>query len=279
MARSRLRLHYQPAYRPGAISRRGYAGGNPNEVHIASIAAIIFDLGGTLVDWPDWDTAWEERWGSAFDFYRERALGSAPERGKFVEAMHAAELAHWRRVEEDCWSGPPASVIQDGFRRMGQESGEHGVLVALDGYARAVSGWAQVYPDARSTLLALRERGLSLGLVSNTWWAASWHNADLAEHGLEDLIDVAVYTSDLPHSKPHASVFKHVTARLAVPPEQCVMVGDRPVDDISGALRAGMTAVLKTNGHPRPIPDGVHPSATIETLSELPAVLERLASH
>jgi putative hydrolase of the HAD superfamily len=127
--------------------------------------------------------------------------------------------------------------------------------------------------------LSLREQGYRIGLLSNTWWAADWHNADLAEHGLQDLLDAVVYTSDMPHSKPHPSVFHEIASRLGVDAERCLMVGDRPVDDIRGALGAGMLAVFKTNGHPRPIPNGVHPTATIETLAELPSLLERLSSR
>jgi putative hydrolase of the HAD superfamily len=245
---------------------------------VGAFRAIVFDLGGTLVDWPDWETAWEERWGLALVYCRERVAREWPDAPAFSRAMHEAELAHWRRVEEQYLSAPPDAVVREGFALLGRTVDEFDIEVTLDGYARAVNGWACGYPDARQTLLAVRQRGLSIGLLSNTWWAASWHNADLAEHGLDDLIDVAVYTSQLPHSKPHPEVFRHVLAKLRVSPEQSVMVGDRPIDDIRGALGVGMTAVFKTNGHPRPVPAGVHPSATIQTLSELLPALDRLAA-
>lgn len=244
------------------------------------IAAIIFDLGETLVDWPDWDTAGEERWGTAYDFFRERrGADTGPFRPDFARAMRTAEMAHWRRVEREYSSAPPEALVREGFGLLGFAAGEAEILAVLDGYARAVSGWARVYPDSRPTLLALRERGYPIGLLSNTWWAAAWHNADLAVHGLQDLIDVSVYTSDLPHSKPHPAVFREVTERLGVPADSCVMVGDRPIDDIQGALGVGMRAVFKTNGHPWPLPQGVRPTATIETLSELPRVLETFAGE
>ena len=52
-------------------------------------------------------------------------------------------------------------------------------------HARAVDGWAVVFPESRETLRLLRERDYRLGLLSNTWWAAEWHNADLAVHGMK----------------------------------------------------------------------------------------------
>jgi putative hydrolase of the HAD superfamily len=147
------------------------------------------------------------------------------------------------------------------------------MLAALDGYAHAVDGWATVFPDARETLQLLRKSGYQLGLLSNTWWAAEWHNADLAAHGLDELIDEIVYTSDLPHSKPHPSVFLEVAGRLDVTVDACVMVGDRMIDDIGGALGVGMRAVWKENTSPWPKPAHITPTATIANLAELPRLL------
>lgn len=246
---------------------------------MAGITAIIFDLGGTLVDWPDWDTASEDRWGMAYGFLTASAAASTlPDRPQFVRAMRAAELAHWERVEREYWSGPPELLLQDGFARLDFPASGELIGTLLDSYAQAVAGWAQVFPDSRATLRTLRERGYPIGLLSNTWWAAAWHNADLAAHGLAGLLDVLAYTSDLPHSKPHPSVFQHVAAQLGVSPADCVMIGDRPIDDVQGALRAGMCGILKTNGKPRPIPEGLQPTAIIQDLAELPPLLDRLSS-
>lgn len=30
--------------------------------------AVIFDLGTTLVDWPDWEEAVDRRWGVSYDY-------------------------------------------------------------------------------------------------------------------------------------------------------------------------------------------------------------------
>jgi putative hydrolase of the HAD superfamily len=164
--------------------------------------------------------------------------------------------------------------VLDGFRRLGLPAGRREILAALDAYARAVYGWAVVFPDARATLRQLRAQGFRLGLLSNTWWAAAWHDADLATHGLAELLDAVVYTSDLPRSKPHPSVFSEVAARLGVDPVTCVMVGDRMVDDVMGALGAGMRAVWKRNTKPWPRPAHVSPTATIDHLAELPGLFE-----
>jgi putative hydrolase of the HAD superfamily len=239
--------------------------------------AVIFDLGGTLVDWLDWHEGVIRCWGLSYDYLVERLPGGDwPGREEYVRAMREAEQEHWRRVEAERWSGPPTGLVSDGFRRMGRhvdDADEQELLAALDGYARAVVGWAAAFPDARETLQLLRDSGYRLGLLSNTWWMAEWHNADLAAHGLVSLIDEIVYTSDLPHSKPHPSVFLEVASRLDVAEDACVMVGDRMIDDIAGALGVGMRAVWKENASPWPKPEHITPTATIVHLAELPRLL------
>jgi putative hydrolase of the HAD superfamily len=147
------------------------------------------------------------------------------------------------------------------------------LLATMDGYARAVAGWSAVYPDSAGTLRLLKDRGYRLGLLSNTWWAAEWHNADIAAHGLADLLDEVLYTSDLPHSKPHPTVFREISARLGVEPAACVMIGDRRIDDVAGAKAVGMRGVWRRNDSGFPTSD-VAPDAIVDTLSELPPLLK-----
>ncbi|HEV8669343.1 MAG TPA: HAD family hydrolase [Candidatus Limnocylindria bacterium] len=234
--------------------------------------AVVFDLGGTLVQWTDWEDGAAAKWALAYDALRAADDGIAASRDAFVAAMRAAEKAHWERVEREQWSGPPQGLVNDGFRRLGVRAGERAVLAALDGYARAVAGWCTIFADTRDTLATLRERGYRLGLLSNTWWAADWHNADLAAHGLADLLDVLVYTSDLGCSKPHPSAFREVASRLGVAPEACVMIGDRQIDDVSGARAVGMRAIWRRNESGFPTSD-VAPDAIVDALAELPALL------
>lgn len=237
--------------------------------------AVIFDLGGTLVDWPDWEQDVARRWELAYG----HLVRTAPQIGwpsavPFVQAMRAAEAEHWHRVVTDRRAEPPATLLADGMQRLHLDVGPDELLAALDGYARAVDGWAVAVPDARATLERLRASGLRLGLLSNTWWAAAWHDADLAAHGLAELLDTVVYTSDLAYSKPHPAVFHEVAARLDVRPEACVMVGDRIVDDVGGALGAGMRGIWKRHSKPWPRPADIVPSAIVDSLAELPQLIE-----
>lgn len=241
-----------------------------------SLRAVIFDLGGTLIDWPDWDEDIERRWALSYNYLTTTVpADNWPGREAYVRAMREAEKNHWRQVQERQASSTPTALIRAGFQRLGRQVNEQELLVALDGYAYAIDGWSIVFPDTQQTLQGLRERGYRLGLLSNTWWAASWHDAELATHGLSHLLDAVVYTSDLLHSKPHASVFHEVAKQLKVEPRACVMVGDRMIDDISGALGVGMRAVWKKNAYPWPKPEHIVPTAVVTNLAELLPLLKK----
>jgi putative hydrolase of the HAD superfamily len=240
-----------------------------------AIDALIFDLGGTLLDFPEWESEVVERWRVAYRILAQDERDGLPDEESWTAAMTAAERAHWQRVDSEHWSGPPSGLMLDGYRRLGLHADERLILASLDAVGRAMDGWARPFPDTLPTLRLLRERGYRIGLLSNTWWAAEWHNADLATHGLHPYIDERVFTSDLPHSKPHPEAFRAIAERLGVSSARCVMIGDRIIDDISGALATGMRAVLKTNGASPTIPPEIIPTAVIACLAELPDLLSR----
>ena len=96
-----------------------------------------------------------------------------------------------------------------------------------------------LYDDARPVLAALRERGLSLGLISNG-------QRDLEEFAVHHSLDVdcAVGSKSHGRTKPHASIFEHALSLLEVSATEAVMVGDSVNDDIEGARALGMRAIL-----------------------------------
>ena len=117
-------------------------------------------------------------------------------------------------------------------------------------------------PDAVPTLTALRDAGHKIGLLSNTHWPRAFHEHFLERDGLDALIDVRCYTSEMARTKPHAEAFHTVLDQLGVSdPTRAVFVGDRPYDDIFGAQQLGMRAVLRPNAM---VPDyDVKPDAVI----------------
>ena len=51
----------------------------------------------------------------------------------------------------------------------------------------------------------IHDRGLAVGILSNTLWTRDFHEAVFARDGLLELIDGAVYSCELEWTKPHAA--------------------------------------------------------------------------
>lgn len=244
------------------------------------VEAVIFDLGGTLWHWPGKnptrDGTWF--WGRSHDHCTGLLSPSSDVlragREAFSDAMVAAEKDYRRRARTEARSHTPELLAADGLRRLGVPPHPQEVSVILGGYERSALGWATRFSDAVPTLSRLKSSGYGIGVLSSTWWSASWLDADLERLGLAALVDATLYTSDLRHTKPHPSVFLEAAERLRVPSCRCVMVGDDPVCDVYGALAAGMDAVWKRNRPSALYPGGdIRPTAAIDRLAELPGLI------
>jgi putative hydrolase of the HAD superfamily len=89
-------------------------------------------------------------------------------------------------------------------------------------------------------LRRLRERGIKIGVLSNTLWPRTWHEEVFRRDGVLDLIDGAVYSSEIDWTKPHPAAFLAAMAAVGVSDaHRCVFVGDRPWDDIHGGRAWG----------------------------------------
>jgi len=97
----------------------------------------------------------------------------------------------------------------------------------------------ELYDDALPTLEALHDRGIRLGLLSNT---ARDLEAFVAHHGLA--VDAVLTSGMHGKTKPHETIFRRILDLLEVPAVEALMVGDSLEDDIEGALAVGMRAIL-----------------------------------
>jgi putative hydrolase of the HAD superfamily len=105
------------------------------------------------------------------------------------------------------------------------------------------SAWAPArrLGDATHALLeTLRGRGLRLGLVSNALDPPELLHRDLADFGVAERLDAAVFSSEVGWRKPHAAIFERGLELLSVEPERTLMVGDRLREDVGGAAALGM---------------------------------------
>jgi putative hydrolase of the HAD superfamily len=121
-------------------------------------------------------------------------------------------------------------------------------------------------PDVPTLFDRLRRDGVKVGVLSNTVWPRSWHEDIFERDGVLGLIDGAVYSSEIPWTKPAPGAFRSAMAAVQVQdPAACVFVGDRLFDDVWGAAQVGMRTIhvphsdipTVQRGHTEGTPDAV----------------------
>jgi putative hydrolase of the HAD superfamily len=126
-----------------------------------------------------------------------------------------------------------------------------------------------LYDDVPDVLPALAEKGLELGVISNSHRSLEAFTAHFA---LDRYVRTHVSAHPNRYMKPHRSIFEAALTSARVDASEAVMVGDSLKADVHGALAAGLGAVwLRRSGedsHERP-------SAVplIRHLRELPPLL------
>jgi putative hydrolase of the HAD superfamily len=102
------------------------------------------------------------------------------------------------------------------------------------------------YPDSAPALEALTAMGFSVCVGSNFDSRLRGVIAGLSE--LSEWVDCLVISSEVGFRKPHPSFFRAACARLGLPPEKVLCVGDDVENDVRGAIRAGLAGLLLERG-------------------------------
>lgn len=221
-----------------------------------TVRAVIFDWGGTLTPWHTLDP--QESW---------LAAARDPDR---AARLHAAETQAWERARDEHRSATLSDVLD--------AAGIDPDDTLLAGYHDWWEPHTLIDPDVPALFEQLRAWNIRIGVLSNTIWPRAHHERIFARDEVLTLIDGAVYTSEIPWTKPHPEAFRAALAAVGVTDaSDAVFVGDRPFDDIHGAKAVGMRAVLVPHSQ---IPDWQRgtvegePDAVIARLADLVEVID-----
>jgi len=246
---------------------------------MSAIQVVLFDLGGTLLHYeqpPEYTF-------EALNALALRAMLKAaaeagtpvPDPDLAVKAVGRMAAAMEARARQARYSNTAEVIIRDGLEAVGVKLPPKAWRAGLAAYYNTVSSVARLVDgDPRAVLahLARQERGL--GLVSNTFWAPAMHDADLSRFGLLEYLPVRVYSCVVGVVKPHPNIYRQALDKLDVVPAEAVFVGDKLAVDIAGPQKIGMRAVLVASPYRIEENSKVTPDARIETIAELPALLD-----
>lgn len=195
--------------------------------------AVLFDWGDTLMRW-----TFDVELLQAGHVAGLRAIGREPN-DAISARFRAAYLPKFFAdgvIEEVEYPAEVRALL----REFEIDPSEDELLAFLEAEHAAWAPARQLAATTHALLDTLRERGLKLGLVSNAIDPPDLLHRDLAELGVAQRLDVAVFSSEIGRRKPDPSIFRHALDRLGVEPERAVMVGDKVAIDVAGAAALGM---------------------------------------
>ena len=133
---------------------------------------------------------------------------------------------------------------------------------------------AEKYDFAEPTLEKIRSMGYKVGLITNGNSPLQYKKLQMLE--LTDKFDEIIVSGDTPYEKPDKRIFLMMAEKMGVEPSEMMYVGDHPLNDVEGSRKAGCVSVwVKTTGT-WIFPEIEKPTLQIETVEELPALLEEI---
>lgn len=234
---------------------------------------ILFDLGGTLMHA-------RADWAPVFVASDQALVADLRRHHIYLDpaAFRARLQQYYRQRDQDCQETTYHFVLHELLQNLGYSSpSEHILRSALSAmFAITQSNW-QLEEDALPSLRHFRAIGCQLGIFSNAGDDGDVQ-ALVDKFAIRPYFDFVLTSSASFYRKPHPRAFELALAHWNISPAEALMVGDNLTADILGAQSLGMAAVwLKRRAQVEPGElQHIHPHAELETLNQLPAILEQL---
>ena len=194
------------------------------------VKAIIFDLYETLIthfdpDWKPPKLSMADRLGISEQDYQK----------------------HWRRLD-DKWQMGELNGYQDLLLAMCEAVGRtprEAVIAELteEQLARTRVLYEKIESSTVGMVRELRTRGLRLAVITN---AGDMDTDPWSKCRLAPFFEVFIPSFDVGMLKPDTRIFEHGLQALGVNAEEAIFVGDGGSNELSGARRAGLTALWAT---------------------------------
>jgi putative hydrolase of the HAD superfamily len=199
--------------------------------------AILFDLGGTLLEQLEFDP----QAGQA----RLLALAATNPRGASLDTLHEAAEALTADLNERRYASwiefPATAVTRLIYERFGITFEQSAQQLELE-FMRAAARM-RPEPHVFKALDHVAERGLPVAVLSNTAFTGIALEDELERHGFAGRFRFVMASADYGFRKPHPHLFVTAAGRLEMGPEDIWYIGDSLAFDMAGARSAGLRTV------------------------------------
>lgn len=244
-----------------------------------TIEAVLFDLGETLLVFGRLDRKrlLNEAVKASYDYLKEidQPIGS----------FGAYRLLHIWGIRWNVFKSWHTGADFDSLALLKEFGRRKGFQLTDPQWEELGSRWYQalarqgtVKPGTVDALNRLKQMGIKLGMLSNTFIHKTSLERHLKQEGLLDYLPVRLYSYELPLRKPSTGAFRRAAEAVGAACENIVYVGDRLDNDIAGARQAGMIPVLirAYTNQDKKLPPGL---PCIDSIAELPDLINQLNSQ
>jgi HAD superfamily hydrolase (TIGR01509 family) len=246
-----------------------------------AIRAVIFDLDDTLLDWSGFNGNWWEREPYHLEQVHRYLLKNghrlSSDVSLFISEFNRRSREGWYQARDSLVSPHVGHLLVDTAAAMGADRSRLDMIACLDAYKWESVPGTVAFPDAISMLRDLRDMGLMLGIVTNSYLPMRLRDTELRDANLLEFFPKGRWAAaDAGYLKPHVKVFEIALKSLGVTADEAVFVGDNYAADVVGAKGAGIRAVWRAHdadAETMQLP--TRPDAIIHTLSELPEIVAR----
>jgi putative hydrolase of the HAD superfamily len=187
-----------------------------------------------------------------------------------------AFMAAWSATSQDASVGKlktPYARAEQALARLGVSDRRAAAEVArLD--VETIQACVCYYEGAQDAMRILRERGFSLGLISNATATTAFAIGPL---GLRDSLDTLVFSYEVGATKPEAAIYQAALRRADSTPRSALFVGDGANRELDAARELGLDTLcmdhpVKAHSfrNPETVSDPSHPQ--VHSFAELLAL-------
>jgi len=241
------------------------------------IRTILFDFGGTLMYGR---RNWVPVVAKADDALTNhvRSQGMEVSINTFSTEFRRRLNEYFKQREKDLLETTYSFVLRELLKDKGYDDvPSHVLRSSLDAlFSITQENWI-LEDDAIPTLEILKEKGYSLGIVSNA--GDDTDVQQLAQgFGITKYFDFILTSAACSYRKPHPRIYELALSNWYCLPSEAVMIGDNLDADVQGAQDAGLYGVwLSRRADPKTKKqERVRPDASLSSLSEFPALLDQL---
>ncbi|MDH6672258.1 putative hydrolase of the HAD superfamily [Paenibacillus sp. LBL] len=190
------------------------------------IRSIIFDLDGTILN----------RNSSLYEFIvdqYERIIKKAKNIDKESYINRFIELDNRGYVWKD-------RVYQELIKEFDLQLDWNELLAD---YKNGFCKYAIPFPNTFEILEKLKEQDYKLGMITNGF--SDFQSSNIHALGIQKYFEVILISEVEGLRKPDPAIFLRAADLMKVLPEECVYVGDHPINDVTASKNAGMKGIWK----------------------------------